>query len=105
MKVMALSKDWRRISIFLAIFIFFVPPFFFSQNLATACNLFQQKEGKPSGPCGHKALSPKVNPMEFEMGLISGPVPENDLFVFSAIPLPNHFVLFPVRSNLLPLRC
>jgi len=105
MKVMAFLKDCRGMPIILAIFILFAPPLFFSQNLATACNLFQQKGDKPSGPCGHKALSPKVNPMELGMGLISGPVPENAHRLFALDPLPDPFILFPAQPNSLPLRC
>ena len=105
MNAMAFLKACRGISILLAIFILFTPPVFFSQNLAGVCNLFQQKQGEPSGPCGHKALSPKVNAMEFGMGLISGPVPENGHRLSASSPLPNPFVLFPVQSNSLPLRC
>jgi hypothetical protein len=102
---MARLKAYRRIPVVLAIFILFAPPILFSQNLATVCTLFQQKQGEPSGPCGHKALSPKANPMEFGMGLIAGPVPENGHFVLTSSPLPNPFVLFPVQSSSLPLRC
>jgi hypothetical protein len=105
MKVMALMKTCRGIAILLAMFIFFAPPIVFSQKLATVCTLFQQKQGEASGPCGHKALSPKANPMEFGMGLTAGPVPENGHFVLTSSPLPNRFVLFPVQSSLPPLRC
>jgi len=102
---MARLKAYRRILIVLAIFILFAPPIVFSQKLATVCTLFQQKQGEASGPCGHKALSPKVNPMEFGMGLTAGPVPENGHFVFTSSPLPSRFVLLPVQSSSLPLRC
>ena len=105
MKVMASLKFCRKIFLVLAIILFFAPPIFFSQKLATACNLFQQKQGEPPGPCGHKALSPKVNPMELGMGLTSGPVMEHGHFVFTSGPIPSLFVLAPVQPNSPPLRC
>jgi hypothetical protein len=105
MKVMASLKFCRKIPIVLAIFLFFAPPIFFSQKLATACNLFQQKQGEPSSPCGHKALFPKATPMELGMGLTSGPLPENGHFVFASSPIPNLSVPAPVQPNSPPLRC
>jgi hypothetical protein len=105
MNIMARLKAYRRIFIVLGIFIIFSPPLFFSQNLASICNLFQQKEGKPDGPCGHKALSPKANPVELGMGLTSSPLPENAYRLFALDPLPDSFVLFPAHLNSLPLRC
>ena len=98
-------KDYRGIRIILAIFILLALPLFFSQNLATVCNLFQQKGDKPSGPCGHRALSPKGNPVEVGMELTSSPVPENPLRMFVLDPLSDLFVLVPSQSNSLPLRC
>ena len=95
----------RKIPIVLAIFILFAPPVFFSKNLATVCTLFQEKKAEPAGPCGHKALSPKVNPMELGMGLISRPVPENAHRLFALDPLTDPFILFPAQPNSLPLRC
>ena len=105
MKVMASLKACRKIPIVLVIFLFFASPLFFSQKLATVCNLFQPKQAEPSGPCGHKALSPKVNPMELGMGLTSAPVPENGEFVFASSPIPNLSVLAPFQPNSPPLRC
>ena len=89
----------------LAIFILFAPPVFFSKNLAAVSTLFLQKRGEPSGPCGHKAISPKVNPMELGMGLTSGPALGNGHFVLASSHVPNHFDLFPVEPNSPPLRC
>jgi hypothetical protein len=105
MNIMARLKAYRKIFIVLGIFIIFSPPLFFSQNLASICNLFQQKEGKPDGPCGHKALSPKASPVELGMGLVSGPVPENAHRLLALGPLPDLFVLFPAQPSSLPLRC
>jgi len=95
----------RKIPIVLAIFILFAPPVLFSKNLATVCTLFQEKKAEPSGPCGHKVLSPKANPLELGMGLISGPVPENAYPLVAMAPLPSAFVLFPAQPSSLPLRC
>jgi hypothetical protein len=97
MKVMASLKACREIPIVLVIFLFFASPLFFSQKLTTVCNLFQPKQ--------HKALSPKVNPMELGMGLTSGPVPENGDFAFASSPIPNLSVLAPFQPNSPPLRC
>jgi hypothetical protein len=105
MNFMALLGSCRKIPIALAIFILFAPSVFFSQNLATVCTLFLQKQGESSGPCGHKALSPKVNPMELEMGLTSGPVMEYGHFAFSSSPIPNLSVHGPVQPDSPPLRC
>ena len=105
MNFMALLRSCRKIPIALAIFILFAPSVFFSKNLATVCTLFLQKQGEPSGPCGHKALSPKVNPMELGMGLTSGPALGNGHFVLASSHVPNLFDLFPVESNSPPLRC
>jgi hypothetical protein len=98
-------KAHRGIRIILGIFIFLALPLFFSQNLATVCNIFQQKGDKPSGPCGHKALSPKANPVEAGMELTSSPVPDNAFRLCALNPLLDLFVLVPSSSNSLPLRC
>jgi hypothetical protein len=105
MNTMAGLKAYRRLFVVLGIFIIFSPPLFFSQNLASICNLFQQKEGKPGGPCGYKALSPKANPVELGMGLTSSPFPENAHRLLALDHLPDPFVLFPAQPNALPLRC
>ena len=104
MNFMALLRSCRKVPIALAIFILFATVFF-SKNLATVCTLFLQKQGEPSGACGHKALSPKVNPMELGMGLTSGPALGNGHFVLASSHVPNLFDLFPVESNSPPLRC
>jgi hypothetical protein len=105
MNVMSLLKACRLISVLLAILIFFTPSFFFSQNLASVCNLFQQKESKPAGPCGHKALSSKANPVELGMGLTSAPLPENIHRLFSLDLLSDSFVPITLQPNSPPLRC
>lgn len=102
---MARLIAFRRISIFLAIFIFLAPPVVFSQNLATVCHLFYKKQGQPSGPCGHKALLPKVSPIELGTALTSSLIPEAGHFVFAPILLPDLFALFAVQPNSIPLRC
>jgi hypothetical protein len=102
---MARLIAFRRISIFLAIFIFLAPPVVFSQNLATVCHLFYQKQGKPSGPCGHKALLPKVSPIELGTALTSSLILEAGHSVFAPTLLPDLFALFAVQPNSIPLRC
>jgi len=105
MNVMVRLKAYQRIPIILAIFILLAPPLFFAQNLATACNFFHQKGYKPSGPCGHKALSPKANPFEAGMELTSSPAPENPLRLCVLAYFSDLFVLASPQPNSLPLRC
>ncbi len=102
---MAQLIAFRRISIFLAIFILLAPPVVFSQNLAAVCHPFHQKQGQPSGPCGHKGLLPKISPIEMGTATTSSLFLEAGHFVFDLILLPDLFALFAIQPDSIPLRC
>jgi len=69
MNVMALLMACRRIPVILAIFIFFVPPVFSSQNLAPVCTLFQGKQGGDFGALQAYGLFPESQSDGIENGI------------------------------------
>ena len=80
-------------------------PVAFATKLPTACNVFDQKQIEKSGPCGHKALSSKLQHLQDGVVLVSGAQLENGVFMISqnnpfALLLPQVIIS---RSE--PLRC
>jgi hypothetical protein len=102
---MARLRNFRQIPAVLVFFFLFGPPLTFSTNLPTACMVFFKKQLEPSGPCGHKALFPKVNALEEGLGLVLEPIAENGLWVAALIFSPDRIFPSVILSNFPPLRC
>ena len=102
---MARLRQFRRIFAVLVFFFLLSPPLAFSTNLPMVCMVFFKKQLEPSGPCGHKALFPEVNPMEEGLGIVSEPIPENGHWAGSWTPLPDRLFSLLNLSYSLPLRC
>ncbi len=115
------SRNWRDLSTMslrLRPHVFFVlttllialligPPLSIAKNLPTVCNIFDKKMAGKAGPCGHRALSSKIQDKSFEVEAVLFLTAELEFSHSLVIPNNPTSLSFPfggsAQSN--PLRC